>query len=89
MGRALEAALAKLREFNAAHERAGAPTSAQQARRMLVTEAGHALWMFVVHGRRAACATAAPSCGTTMCRARCSGAWGPFIALSPVVAYDP
>jgi hypothetical protein len=51
MGRALEAALAKLREFDAAHPRAGAPASAQQARRTLVMEAGHALWMFVVQPR--------------------------------------
>jgi hypothetical protein len=53
MGRALEAALAKLREFDAAHPRAGAPASIQQARRSLVMEAGHALWMFVV--QREAC----------------------------------
>ena len=53
MGRALEEALAKLREFDAAHPRSGAPASAQQARRTLVTEAGHALWMFVV--QREAC----------------------------------
>src|ERR1700757_656049 len=53
MGRALEAALARLRDFDAAHPRAGAPASAEQARRTLVTEAGHALWMFVV--QREAC----------------------------------
>ena len=53
MGRALEAALAKLREFDAAHPREGAPASAQQARCTLVMEAGHALWMFVV--QREAC----------------------------------
>ena len=53
MGRALEATLAKLREFDAAHPRAGAPTSAQQARRALVMEAGYALWMLVV--QREAC----------------------------------
>ena len=53
MGRALEAALAKLREFDAAHPRAGAPVSTQKARRVLVMEAGHALWMFVV--QREAC----------------------------------
>jgi hypothetical protein len=53
MGRALEEALARLREFDAAHPRSGAPTSALQARRTLVTEAGHALWMFVV--QREAC----------------------------------
>src|SRR5215469_7341267 len=52
MGRALEAALAKLREFDAA-PCSGAPASAQQARRTLVMEAGHALWMFVV--QREAC----------------------------------
>jgi uncharacterized protein DUF6665 len=51
MGRALEAALARLREFDAAH--AGAPPSVRQARRRLVIEAGHALWMFVV--QREAC----------------------------------
>jgi len=53
MGRALEEALARLREFDAAHPRCGPPASAQQARRTLVTEAGHALWMFVV--QREAC----------------------------------
>jgi hypothetical protein len=52
MGRALEEALARLREFDA-HARSEAPASAQQARRTLVTEAGHALWMFVV--QREAC----------------------------------
>ena len=51
MGRALEVALAKLREFDAAHPRSDAPASAR--RRTLVTEAGHALWMFVV--QREAC----------------------------------
>ena len=53
MGRALEAALAKLREFDVAHPHAAAPASTQQARRTLVMEAGHALWMFVV--QREAC----------------------------------
>jgi hypothetical protein len=51
MGRALEAALARLAEFDAAH--ASAPTSVRQARRALVMEAGHALWTFVV--QREAC----------------------------------
>jgi len=53
MGRALEVALAKLREFDAVHPRAGAPVSTQKARHVLVMEAGHALWMFVV--QREAC----------------------------------
>jgi uncharacterized protein DUF6665 len=53
MGRALEAALARLREFDAAHPRLDAPASMQQARRTLLMEAGHALWMFVV--QREAC----------------------------------
>jgi hypothetical protein len=53
MGRALEAALARLREFDATDPRPGAPASAQQARRALVMQAGHALWMFVV--QREAC----------------------------------
>src|SRR5262249_18561376 len=48
MGRALEQALARLREVGGAPPRSGAPASARQARRSLVTEAGHALWMFVV-----------------------------------------
>jgi hypothetical protein len=51
MGRALEAALARLKEFDAAHTGAAAPV--RQARRALVMEAGHALWMFVV--QREAC----------------------------------
>ena len=53
MGRALETALARLAEFDAAYPRAGAPASVRQARRVLVMEAGHALWMFVV--QREAC----------------------------------
>ncbi len=53
MGRALEQALANLRAFDAAHPRADTPVSTQQARRTLVREAGHALWMFVV--QREAC----------------------------------
>jgi hypothetical protein len=53
MGRALEQALAKLREFDADHPRVGLPASAHKERRTLVTEAGHALWMFVV--QREAC----------------------------------
>lgn len=53
MGRALEEALAKLREFDAVHSRSGPLASTQQARRFLVMNAGHALWMFVV--QREAC----------------------------------
>ncbi|WP_024506952.1 DUF6665 family protein [Bradyrhizobium sp. ARR65] len=53
LGRALERALARLREFDAAHCRSDATASVQQARRTLVREAGHALWMFVV--QREAC----------------------------------
>jgi hypothetical protein len=53
MGRALEMALAELREFDAAHPHAGAPASTRQARSTLVIQAGHALWMFVV--QREAC----------------------------------
>jgi hypothetical protein len=53
MGRALEEALATLREFDADNPRSGAPASAQKERRTLVREAGHALWMFVV--QREAC----------------------------------
>ncbi|HEY1797853.1 MAG TPA: DUF6665 family protein [Stellaceae bacterium] len=53
MGRALEAALSALHEFDAGHPRAEAPAPERQARRALVTEAGKALWMFVV--QREAC----------------------------------
>jgi hypothetical protein len=53
IGRALEEALAQLREFDAAHPRSDAPAAAQDARRTLVAKAGHALWMFVV--QREAC----------------------------------
>jgi hypothetical protein len=52
-GRALEAALAKLRAFDAAQPRAEAPAAAQQERRALVRAAGRALWMLVV--QREAC----------------------------------
>lgn len=48
MGRVLEAALAKLREFDA-----GASTPDREVRRALVTAAAKALWMFVV--QREAC----------------------------------
>ena len=44
MGRALEQALARLRAFDAAQASSERPA----ARRKLVMEAGHALWMFVV-----------------------------------------
>jgi hypothetical protein len=53
MGRALEAALARLRDFDAAHARTVTSPAAQQRRRTLVEEAGQALWMFVV--QREAC----------------------------------
>ena len=53
LGRGLEAALKDLREFDAAHPHSGASCGKQQARRTLVTAAGHALWMFVV--QREAC----------------------------------
>ena len=48
MGRALEQALARLREFDAAHAATEVPAAMQPARRKLVAEAGQALWMFVV-----------------------------------------
>ena len=53
MGRALEQALAALREFDAVHSHSDAPAPAREARRGLVAKAGHALWMFVV--QREAC----------------------------------
>ncbi len=53
LGRGLEAALQDLREFDAAHPRSEASSEERQARRTLVTAAGHALWMFVV--QRDAC----------------------------------
>ena len=54
LGRALEAALAALAEFDAAHP-GSTPRAAQerQARSLLVAEAGMALWHFVV--QREAC----------------------------------
>jgi hypothetical protein len=53
IGRALEDALAALREFDAAHPRSDAPAAARDSRHALVAKAGHALWMFVV--QREAC----------------------------------
>ena len=53
LGRGLEAALAALREFDAAHPHSEASPEERQTRRTLVTAAGHALWMFVV--QREAC----------------------------------
>ena len=46
LGRALEAALAALREFDAQPREHAA--DARQERRALVGQAGHALWLFVV-----------------------------------------
>jgi len=48
MGRTLEQALGRLREFDAVHASSHTPEAMQPARRKLVLEAGHALWMFVV-----------------------------------------
>lgn len=48
MGRALERALARLRDFDAAHGSSETPAAMQSARRKLVLEAGQALWMLVV-----------------------------------------
>ncbi|MGL9621272.1 hypothetical protein QRQ56_24965 [Bradyrhizobium sp. U531] len=48
MGRTLEQALTRLREFDTAHASPEVPASMQPARRKLVLEAGQALWMFVV-----------------------------------------
>ncbi|WP_298883005.1 DUF6665 family protein [uncultured Bradyrhizobium sp.] len=48
MGRTLEQALTRLREFDATHASADTPAAIQPARRKLVMEAGQALWMFVV-----------------------------------------
>jgi hypothetical protein len=59
LGRSLEAALAKLQAFDAAHPRENAatgpaaPPQEREARQALVSEAGEALWMFVV--QREAC----------------------------------
>jgi hypothetical protein len=48
MGRTLEQALTRLREFDAAQALSETTASVQPARSKLVMEAGHALWMFVV-----------------------------------------
>jgi hypothetical protein len=53
LGRALEAALAKLRDFDAAHPPSRAKPAERQQRRALVVEAGYALWMLAV--QREAC----------------------------------
>jgi hypothetical protein len=53
MGRALEEALAALRQFDAVDPGADATASAREGRRALVAKARHALWMFVV--QREAC----------------------------------
>jgi len=53
LGRALEAALAKLREFDAGHPPSSAKPAERQERRALVAEAGYALWMLAV--QREAC----------------------------------
>jgi hypothetical protein len=53
MGRALEAALAELREFDLVHPQSRTAATEREARRDLVAAAGHALWMFVV--QREAC----------------------------------
>jgi hypothetical protein len=47
LGRALEAALAALRDFDAATSAPSAPAD-KRARNALVADAGYALWLFVV-----------------------------------------
>jgi hypothetical protein len=70
MGRALEAALAKLRQFDAAYPCTDAPASVRQARRTLVMEAGHSLWMLVVQREACGLHDSAPSRATMMCPVR-------------------
>ena len=53
LGRALEAALATLRDFDARHLRVGLHPAEREARAVMVARAGEALWMFVV--QREAC----------------------------------
>src|SRR5258707_5159713 len=53
LGRALETALTKLRDFDTVHRPSSAKPAERQARHALVAEAGYALWMFVV--QREAC----------------------------------
>ena len=53
LGRALEAVLAELRDFDAAHEGVKLQPPERQARAAMVARAGEALWMFVV--QREAC----------------------------------
>ena len=48
LGRGLEAALAALREFDAAAALSPPSDEARAQRKALVAQAGHALWMFVV-----------------------------------------
>ena len=77
-GASAEAALAKLRS-SMPPMRARARQRQRGRHGVPVMEAGHALWMFVVHPEACGLATAAPSCATMMCRARCSSAWGWYI----------
>src|ERR1700730_2023209 len=60
LGRALEAALTKLRDFDAVHPPSPASHVEQQARHALVAGAGYELWCSWSNARPAACATAAP-----------------------------
>src|ERR1700676_347662 len=53
LGRRLEDALRRLREFDAAHPAPDRPAEQRAQRAALVAEAGYALWMFVV--QREAC----------------------------------
>jgi uncharacterized protein YcaQ len=53
LGSALERTLAALRRFDAAHAHARGEAHARDMRRVLVAEAGHALWLFIV--QREAC----------------------------------
>src|SRR5712692_6310427 len=71
LGRALEAALQVLAEFDTAHP-SPAPVE-RQARSNLVATAGHVLWQFIVQRE-------APvrSCACIGCRRRCGTAWEHF-----------
>jgi len=67
LGRALEAALAALAEYERTHPERGA------ARADLVANASEALWYFVV--QREACGLRDPRPATTASRPRCTIAW--------------
>ena len=75
LGRALEATLAALAQFDAGHSREASATEDRQLRASLVAEASVALWHFVVQREACGLRDMRSSCAITGYRRRSRHAW--------------